>query len=164
MTTSHPSTRKGFSFLQARSGLVAICALITVTASSAQVGVVGNTGIDTSGNYGKERAWCHVNTSGVALTDCLKNSGAAQAEKRKGTLHNGGDYEANAMRRCEPFMGEDLAACRARVVGRGGVSGSVQGGGQIKQVETVVMPKGKSSVTFQPKTSDPVILVPVPSK
>ena len=142
----------------------AVLVLMAVTAH-AQVGVVGDTGIDTSGNYRQERAWCLANTTGTALADCLKNSGAAQAEKNRGTLTTSGgstlsNFEANALLRCEAFRGEELAACRARVAGKGGVSGSVLGGGILKQIETVVMPAGESSLTYDQKTPYPVLVVP----
>jgi hypothetical protein len=45
-------------------------------------------------------------------------------------------------------------------MGMGSAEGSVAGGGVIKEVETVVLPSGQSSVTIEPKTSDPVVLVP----
>lgn len=154
------STHTSLSTPLARLGFLGVCGLLTVTAATAQIGVTGNTGIDTSGNYAQERAWCQANTNGVALTDCLKNSGAARLERRRGTLSNNGNFEANAMMRCEPFKGEDLAACKARVLGQGDVSGSVMGGGRIQQVETVILPSGQGAVTFEQKMPYPVIIVP----
>ena len=138
-----------------------LCALLAVVAATAQVSGVGNTGIDNSGNYQQERAWCMANTSGEEQATCLRNSAAAQAEKRRGTLdNNGANFDANAMQRCHVLTGEDRAACQARVVGLGSATGSVQGGGVLKQVETVVLPPGQSSVTIGPKTANPVLLVP----
>jgi len=46
------------------------------------------------------------------------------------------------------------------MMGYGTTSGSVGGGGVLREVETVVLPQGSSSVTIQPQTSDPVVLVP----
>jgi hypothetical protein len=94
-------------------------------------------------------------------TGNLQSSAAAQAEKRRGTLdNNGANFDANAMQRCNVLTGEDRAACQARVAGLGSTSGSVQGGGVIRQVETVVLPPGKAPITIEPKTANPVILVP----
>jgi hypothetical protein len=45
-------------------------------------------------------------------------------------------------------------------MGYGSTTGSVAGGGLLREVETVVMPAGSGSVTIQPKTADPVVLVP----
>ncbi len=129
--------------------------------ATAQINVKGDTGIDSSGNYQQERAWCMVNTEGEARVDCLKNSGAAQAEKRRGTLdNNGGNFSANALARCNIFMGEELAACKVRVIGYSGISGSVQGGGIIKESETVVVPSGQNSVIVEPKTPNLILVVP----
>jgi len=58
------------------------------------------------------------------------------------------------------LTGEEKAACQARVMGYGSTTGSVAGGGLLREVETVVMPAGSGSVTIQPQTSDPVVLVP----
>ncbi len=66
----------------------------------------------------------------------------------------------NAAARCEVLTGEEKAACQARVMGYGNTTGSVAGGGVLREVETVVLPPGQSSVTIEPKTSDPVVLVP----
>ncbi len=71
---------------------------------------------------------------------------------------------ANAMRRCEALGGEDHAACMARVLGYGNARGSVEGGGVIREVETVVVPPGKTEVTIEPKTDNPVLVVPIPGK
>ena len=118
----------------------------------AQVNVKGDTGIDTSGNARQERAWCMVNTEGTARVDCLKGSAAAGVEKRRGTLEtNGRDYAANALARCNVFMGEELVACRARVAGLGNASGSVQGGAVVKEVTTVTSPAAPGIVLIEPK-------------
>lgn len=142
---SHISTRKAVSYFS-------VSALFAVAAATAQIGIVGDTGIDTSGNYEQERAWCMANTQGDERVTCLKSSAAAQAERRQGTLdNNGGNFGANAMLRCDALEGADRSACKARVMGYGSASGSVQGGGIIKQIETVVLPKDQSSVILLPK-------------
>jgi hypothetical protein len=92
---------------------------------------------------------------------CLREARNAQAEKKRGALDNaGGQFQANAAARCNVLTGEDKAACQARMMGFGDTSGSVAGGGLLREVETVVMPAGSSSVTIQPQTSDPVVLMP----
>jgi hypothetical protein len=45
-------------------------------------------------------------------------------------------------------------------MGYGNTSGSVAGGGVLREVETVVMPPNQSEVTIEPKTSEPVVVVP----
>ena len=120
-------------------------------AAMAQVNVKGDTGMDSSGDVRLERAWCLVNTEGEARVDCLKGANAAQVEKRRGTLiTNSNDYAANALARCNVFMDEERLACQARVRGFGSASGSVQGGGVIKGVETLVLPKKPEPVVVAP--------------
>lgn len=117
----------------------------------AQVNVKGDTGIDTSGEVRQERAWCLVNTEGEARAVCLKSSNAAALEKRRGTLStNGTDYTANALARCNVFMDDERLACHARVRGFGDANGSVQGGGIIKGVETLVVPKKPEPLVVEP--------------
>ena len=120
--------------------------------SIAQVNVKGDTGIDTSGNARQERAWCMVNTEGTARSDCLRATAAALSEKRRGVPDNNStDFVGNALARCNIFMGEDLIACQARVIGLGNASGSVLGGGVIKDVVTVTSPAVPGVVAIEPK-------------
>jgi hypothetical protein len=125
-----------------------VAALLAVTAATAQV-ATGTTGIDGSGSYQQE------------ANACLKEARNAQADKKRGVLDNAGArFDANAAARCDVLAGEEKAACQARVMGYGNTTGSVAGGGVLREVETVVLPAGESSVTIEPKTADPVVLVP----
>ncbi|MGC3986848.1 MAG: hypothetical protein QM777_20095 [Pseudorhodoferax sp.] len=138
-----------------------VCAL-AVGAASAQVATQASTGIDNSGSYERERAACLNGATPQAQDTCLREAANAQADKRKGELQTQGQDQltANAMRRCDALGGEDHAACTARVLGYGSQSGSVGGGGVIRQVETVVVPPGQTEVTIEPKTENPVLVVP----
>jgi hypothetical protein len=135
-------------------------ALLAMTAATAQV-ATGTTGIDASGSYAHEVQSCMTGKTQQDQDTCLKEARNAQADKKRGVLESGNDqYRANAQARCDALAGEEKAACQARVLGYGNTSGSVAGGGVLREVETVVMPPGQSSVTVQPQTSDPVVLVP----
>jgi hypothetical protein len=144
-----------------------LTALLAVTAATAQVatGVEGNTGIDASGSYQREVQACMTGKTQQDQATCLQEARNAQSDKRRGVLDNAGaQFQANAMARCEPLIGEDKAACQARALGYGNTTGSVAGGGVLREVETVVLPAGQNSVTIEPKTSDPVVLVPAPAR
>lgn len=148
-------------------GLACVLVAGAVGAASAQTGAPGAggvdaSGIDNSGNYAQERAACLRGDTQQDRDTCLREATNAQAERRKGDLQPQGDAQlgANAMRRCDALGGEDHAACTARVLGYGSQSGSVGGGGVIREVETVVVPPGQSSVTIEPKTDNPVLVVP----
>lgn len=147
---------------RARKSLVSFgaIALLAVGAATAQV-ATGTTGIDASGSYQQEVQACRSGATQQDLDTCLKEARNAQADKRRGVLDTSGDLQANATARCEVFTsGEDKAACQARVMGMGSADGSVAGGGVIREVETVVLPEGQSSVTVEPKTDNPVVLTP----
>ena len=137
-----------------------VAALLAMTAATAQV-ATGATGIDASGNYQQEVNACMTGTTQQDRDTCLKEARTARADKHRGALDNSGaQFDANARARCDVLTGDEKAACHARMIGFGNTTGSVAGGGVLREVETVVMPAGASSVTIEPKTSDPVILVP----
>ena len=152
--------------LRSRKSLYSFAAasLLAMTAATAQVaGTTGDTGIDASGNYEREVQACMSGQTQEARDTCLREARNARADKQKRDLDAAGgkDLGANAMARCEPLSGEDKAACQARVLGYGEKSGSVAGGGVLREVETVVVPPGQTEVTIEPKTPNPVVLVPV---
>lgn len=121
------------------------------------------TPLDDSGDYRQELQACRSGETAQAASNCLKEARHARAAKRQGALDTSGeDFMANALARCEPFSGEDRAACEARVMGFGNASGSVAGGGLLRWVETVVLPPSEGQITFTPKTAEPVVLIPPP--
>ena len=137
-----------------------IAALLAMTAATAHV-ATGTTGIDASGSYQQEVNACMTGKTQQDQATCLLEARNAQADKKRGVLDNaGGQFNSNATSRCDVQTGEDQAACQARVMGYGNTTGSVAGGGLLREVETVVLPAGQSSVTIEPKTADPVVLVP----
>ena len=151
---------------RSRKSLVSfgVAALLAMTAATAQV-ATGTTGIDASGSYQQEVNACMTGKTQQDRDTCLKEARNAQADKKRGVLENAGaKFESNASARCDVLTGEDKAACQARVMGYGNTTGSVAGGGLLREVETVVMPAGSGTVTIEPKTADPVVLVPAPTK
>jgi hypothetical protein len=137
-----------------------VAALLAMTAATAQV-ATGTTGIDASGSYQHEVNSCMSGRTQEDQATCLREARNARADKQRGVLDNdGAQYQANARARCDVLTGEDKAACQARLMGYGETSGSVAGGGILREVETVVLPPGANSVTIEPKTPDPVVLVP----
>ena len=140
-----------------RLGISTVLAFAAVTAHAAP----GSTGIDASGNYKQEVEACKSGKTQQDQATCLREAQNARADKRSGALDNSNaTFDANAAARCDVLTGEDRAACQARVVGFGNTTGSVAGGGVLREVETVVVPAGATSVTIEPKTADPVILIP----
>ena len=143
---------------------IGIASLLAVTAAGAQI-AAGTTGIDASGSYKKEVQSCLSGLSQQDQATCLREANNARAEKsNREPANTNSDLTANATSRCNALTGEDKAACTARVLGYGSESGSVAGGGVLSKVETVVMPAGATSVVIEPKTPNPVVLVPAPSR
>jgi len=144
-------------------------ALLAIGAATAQVAMAGSSSdasfpgaapADNTGNYQSEVQSCLSGKTQQDRDTCLKEARNAQADKQRGVLNTYGGREDNAMARCNVFNGEDKAACEARVLGYGSVDGSVAGGGLIRESETVVLPQGQHSVTIEPKTENPIVIVP----
>lgn len=156
MTRDHPLRSRKSLFCYAAASLLA-----TGAATAQVAGTTGDTGIDTSGNYRQEVQACMNGQTQEARDTCLREARNAHAAKQERKLDSAGnDLGANALARCQPLSGEDKAACQARVLGYGETSGSVAGGGVLREVETVVVPPGQTQVTIEPKTPNPVVLVP----
>jgi hypothetical protein len=151
-----------FDNAHSRSSLLSFgaAALLAMSAATAQV-ATGTTGIDASGSYQQEVQACMSGKTQEDQATCLREARNAQADKKRGVLDNdSANFQANAVARCNALTGEDKAACQARMMGFGNTTGSVAGGGVLREVETVVLPPGQSSVTIEPKTQDPVVLLP----
>ncbi|MFZ4288815.1 hypothetical protein [Variovorax sp. HJSM1_2] len=122
----------------------------------------GTAGIDASGNTQQERSACLNGQTQQDQATCLREANNAAQDKNQGKLTTEGPLGANAVRRCEPLAADDRAACEARILGAGSTNGSVAGGGVIRQVETVEVPPGASSITIRKQTDGPVLVVPAP--
>ena len=125
---------------------VALTAFLAVTGATAQI-AAGSTGIDATGNPQSELAACNSGKTQQDRATCITEVKNANAAKRAGKLDNaGGQFKANAMKRCNVHSGEDKIACDARMSGQGNTQGSVAGGGVIREIETVVGSKDVSTV------------------
>ena len=86
-------------------------------------------------------AACNSGKSQQNRVTCITEVKNANAAKRAGKLdNNGGQFSANALKRCDVFKGDDQAACKARIDGDVKIQGSVAEGGVIRELETVVAP------------------------
>ncbi len=125
---------------------------------------LSTTGADPTGNFASERSSCVQGMTQQAESTCLREARNAAADKKRGVLDNaGGQFADNRYARCSVFqMGsEERAACVARIDGEGEAAGTVAQGGVVREVETIVLPRGSDRVVVNPQTPNPVILVPV---
>lgn len=100
--------------------------------------------------YEAQRQVCMNGQSGQDTTTCLKEAAAALAEAQKGALGATESQDAlvkNALARCERVATEDKAACRSMALGGGAQSGTVKGGGVIKEYREVIVPPADSVPT-----------------
>lgn len=160
MKKTDRSLKSTLSF--AAAALLAVGAATAQVAGTSEAAFPGADKIDASGNYQSELRACQSGATQQDRATCMEEARNSAAEKRRGRLETYGNYEKNAMARCDAHdVAENRAACRARVMGMGDVEGSVAGGGLLREVETVVLPEGQASVTVEPQTeAGPVVLVP----
>jgi hypothetical protein len=71
----------------------------------------------------------------------LRERGAAADEAKRGVLgknDNPAEFEHNRLARCDKHQGEDRDLCIRRMNGEGTVSGSVEGGGILRELRVQV--------------------------
>ncbi len=148
-------------FTHSHKSLVSFGAAALLAAAAAAAQVAGAQEIDDSGNYQHEVQSCLSGKTQQDKATCLKEARNAQADRKRGRLSNeGGKFQANASARCDVLTGDEKAACQARMLGYGSTSGSVAGGGLLREVEIVVLPADSGPVRIEPQTPNPVVVVP----
>ncbi len=89
--------------------------------------------------YQQDRQLCLSGHSNQNQATCLREAGAAQRQNLVGQGSPSAELmEANALRRCDAFVGEARQSCVFRIQGHGTVDGSVAAGGILRKlIETV---------------------------
>lgn len=124
-TTNARPTLSGYIYFSAAT-------LLAVTAATAQVG------IDASGDYQQEVLSCNNGKTQQDKATCLTEARSAHAvPKQSLTTAAQTDLQANALQRCEALDAGDKLACQARLKGQGTASGSVAGGGILREMHEV---------------------------
>ncbi|HUP06344.1 MAG TPA: hypothetical protein VMU47_04285 [Caldimonas sp.] len=106
----------------------------------------GGTSAEARAQYQRERAACLSGQSTEDRATCLREAGAAYAEARRGGLADPSPEQArrDALDRCNAFQTEqDRRECVARMRS-GEVSGSVEGGGILREKSFVVPAPGST--------------------
>ncbi|NMM13312.1 MAG: hypothetical protein HHJ17_07225 [Rhodoferax sp.] len=102
--------------------------------------LAANTGVlaDAQARYRQDMAACNKGNSNQDLATCRLEAKNALAEARRGSLNDApGQYQQNALKRCETHKGEDRADCEARMRGQGSVEGSAASGGLLRESVTI---------------------------
>lgn len=92
-------------------------------------------------NYQAARAACQAMAVPADRTNCLRDAGAARAQAlRTGPSSTSAEQlQRNALQRCQAHKSaEDQATCERMARGDGNTSGSVEGGGVIRELTTQV--------------------------
>ena len=119
---------KSMSSLLLRTSVVAACALSAA-------------GVWAQTTYEQDRAACLRSDSQHERTSCLREAAAVRAQSKKNMPMMNSTPESrmqNAMKRCTELPPESKATCERMVHGEGTVSGSVEGGGVIRELVTTV--------------------------
>ena len=112
--------------------LSAACALAFSTLAPAQE--------RSRSTYQQDRAFCNSGQSAQDRQTCLREAGAAAQEGPKGNLTDA--PEANRFARCEYHKDpNDREYCIRRMKGEGTVSGSVEGGGVMRELRVITRPQ-----------------------
>ncbi|MEO8123974.1 MAG: hypothetical protein ABI633_07990 [Burkholderiales bacterium] len=94
--------------------------------------------------YEQDRAACAAAKPGADRSTCMKEASAALAATRSGELDKVKPSPDNALERCKPLPEAERKECEARMRS-GTVSGSVEGGGVLRELVTTVPAASSSS-------------------
>jgi hypothetical protein len=87
--------------------------------------------------FASDRQACKDGKSGQELGPCMKEAGAVLNERDASTASVSPEQlQRNRLMRCEAFKGDDHSDCIARTQGLGTTSGSVGGGGILRELVT----------------------------
>ncbi len=124
--------------LRYRMGLAGLLGM-TLLLLAPRFGVAQSAGAPSGAQheYEQERARCLRMADGDGRAACLTSAGAALQAARAGQLDTGPhDYGANRVARCAPLPPTDRRDCMQRMDGAGTTSGSVSGGGILRETVT----------------------------
>ncbi|MDO8906513.1 hypothetical protein [Hydrogenophaga sp.] len=137
-------------------------AMLVASVASAQSGA-GSARSSIEATYQRDRAACMASDAQHERTSCLREAGAVRAEAMRGARRGGESEEMltrNALERCKRQSGEQQAICERMVRGEGSTTGSVEGGGMIR--ELTIMEPARS--VNPPPASGATPLAPLPAR
>lgn len=97
---------------------------------------------EAQARFKQEMADCVSGNTSQDKDSCMREARAALSEVKRGVWgrpeKTEAKSEAAARQRCEVHQGQQRNACEARMRGEGNVSGSVEGGGILREITTPV--------------------------
>ncbi len=154
--------------------LLGVAVTVAIALSTFSVGAISaNAAAPTpaEARYQQDRANCMAGKTAESQKTCLKEAGAALQASRQHDLKTASPEQiaANERKRCEALTGDDKKDCLKRAADMDTtVSGSVAGGGDLKETITVVpgtpgTPADIHPETMPPTAAGPSTLPPKPS-
>ena len=154
--------------------LLGVAVTVAIALSTFSVGAISaNAAAPTpaEARYQQDRANCMAGKTAESQKTCLKEAGAALQASRQHDLKTASPEQiaANERKRCEALAGDDKKDCLKRAADMDTtVSGSVAGGGDLKETITVVpgtpgTPADIHPETMPPTAAGPSTLPPKPS-
>lgn len=148
-------------------------AMLVASVASAQS--VGGTQSSIEAKYQRDRAACMSSDSQHERSSCLREAGAVRAQARRGSSQGGESQEMltrNALERCKRQPPEQQVICERMVRGEGSTTGSVEGGGMIRELtimepaSSVSPPPAQAPIAVPPPSTTPgaTPLAPLPSR
>ncbi len=136
------------------AGALALMGSIAMAAAPAASSVAAS----ADAVYQKERAACLDPDSKKDRTACLKEADAALADTRRSKLGNNEDAKtlaANAIERCKAKPEKERPACERLARNEAAGSGSVEGGGVLKERVTIsVVPAASAASAASASASE----------
>jgi len=139
--------------------LLGIAITVAVVFSTFSVGAISATSPEPTPaetRYQRDRADCLAGKTAESRQTCLKEAGAALQAAREHELKNASSAQlaANERKRCDALTGGDRNDCLKRAAGVDtAMSGSVAGGGDLKETVTVI-PGKPAAETMPPKPNN----------
>ena len=120
-----------------RSCGIALCAAGVLLSATAATAADSPNLSQAQTTYQRDRAACMSGQTSQDRATCLGEASAALQESSRGNLNDGqSDFERNRLLRCEKQPPEDRQDCVRRMSSEARVSGSVEGGGVLRELVT----------------------------
>lgn len=122
------------AFHRVRHGIgIAMVALVCAQALS----VAAQDRSEKRRRFEADRQACQLGRNGPEYQSCMREAYAVLGDRPSSAAPtNAEQLQRNAQVRCDALQGDDHAACVARMRGEGTISGSVAGGGVLRELVT----------------------------
>ena len=158
MQPINPSTRP--AILAAARALALSTALLAAGSNWAATAPANSA---AQAQFQQERAACLNGQSNQDRATCLREAGAALAEAKRGGLSTAeANLPENQRKRCDRHSGDERSACMARMQGAGSTSGSVAGGGILRELVTTQPAAPAPMAMPMPMATPPAAAMPMP--